>query len=124
MRISDWSSDVCSSDLALVATEIVEDDDIAGLEGGEQELLDISLEFLAVDRTVEEAGRLDAVVAQSSQDAERAPLAVRGLADQPLAPPTSPPKRGPVGFCPMLLDENPAIGVTAHLPCPPLPANT
>jgi hypothetical protein len=64
-----------------VAGEIVEDDDIARLEGGDQELLDIGLEFLAVDRAIEEAGRLDPVMPQGGQEGERAPTAMRCLAD-------------------------------------------
>src|SRR3546814_9926620 len=102
MRISDWSSDVCSSDLgrqeeelcagvsdgaadllALVTAEIIEDDEIARLEGGDQELLDVGLELLAVDRAIEEAGCLDAIMPQGGQEGERAPAAVRRLADPP-----------------------------------------
>ena len=36
--------------LALVRAEIVEDDDVARLEGGHEELLDIGQEALAIDR--------------------------------------------------------------------------
>ena len=38
---------------------------------------------LAVDGTVEHAGRVDAVVAQRSQECRRLPMAVRDLGDEP-----------------------------------------
>lgn len=108
--------------LALVAAEIVEDDDITGLEGGDQELLDVGTELLAIDRAIEEAGCLDPVMPQGGQEGERAPAAVRCLADQSLAawPPTA--QRSHVGFCPGLVDEDQAFGVDARLACSPSPA--
>ena len=53
-----------SHGLSLMQVEVVEDHDVARLEGGRKELFDIGVEALAVDRPVEQAGRLDAVVAQ------------------------------------------------------------
>jgi len=44
-----------------VRSEIVGEDDVVGLEGGNQELLDIGEETLAVDRAVEQARRFDAL---------------------------------------------------------------
>jgi hypothetical protein len=41
-----------------VQTEIVEDHDVAWLEGRDKELLDIGAEPLAVDGSVEQAGRV------------------------------------------------------------------
>ena len=46
-----------------MAVEIVHDDDVARRESGDDELLDIGGEELAVDRSVEHAGRVDPVVA-------------------------------------------------------------
>src|SRR3546814_14897181 len=86
MRISDWSSDVCSSDLpGLVAAEIVHDDDIARLEAGDQLLANIGQEAFAVDRTVEDARRGEPIAAQGAQEGHGAPVAVRGEAANPLA---------------------------------------
>src|SRR3546814_16211039 len=74
MRISDWSSDVCSSDLpGLVAAEIVHDDDIARLEAGDQLLANIGQEAFAVDRTVEDARRGEPIAAQGGQEGNGAP---------------------------------------------------
>ena len=47
-----------------MGAEIVEDHDVARLEGRDEELFDIGAEPLAVDGTVEQAGGVDAVVAQ------------------------------------------------------------
>src|SRR3546814_4162137 len=63
MRISDWSSDVCSSDL----------------------LANIGQEAFAVDRTVEDARRGEPIAAQGAQEGHGAPVAVRGEAANPLA---------------------------------------
>src|SRR3546814_15307706 len=83
MRISDWSSDVCSSDLA---------------------------------------GCLDAIMPQGGQEGERAPAAVRRLADQPLASWGPTAQRSHVSFCPGLIDEDQTFGVDARLTRSPLPA--
>lgn len=116
------ASDSTAHLLALVTAEIVEDDNIAGLEGGDQELLDVGTELLAVDRAIEEAGRLDPIMPQGGQEGERAPAAVRGLADQPLAAPAPTAQRSHVGFGPGLIDEDQAFGVDARLTRSPLPA--
>jgi hypothetical protein len=44
--------------------EVVHDDDVAGLEGGDENLVDIEPEAFAVDRPVDEPWRVDAVMAQ------------------------------------------------------------
>jgi hypothetical protein len=42
--------------LALMAAEIIHDDNVTGAEGGDQELFDVSAEAGAVDRPVDDAG--------------------------------------------------------------------
>jgi hypothetical protein len=54
-----------------VRSEIVEDDDVAGFEGGREFLFDIDEETLAVDRAVEQGRRVDAVAAQRRQERRR-----------------------------------------------------
>ena len=71
--------------LALVTAEIVDDDDVAGLERRHQELLDIGQEAFAVDRPVDHARGVDAVVAQRGEEGQRPPVAMRGFGDQPFA---------------------------------------
>jgi hypothetical protein len=67
---------------AFVGAEIVEHDDVVALEGGDEELLDVSAKPLAVDGAVEHAGRVDAVVAQRGQEG-------RGLPVMGWTPPTA-----------------------------------
>src|SRR2546428_4397241 len=62
---------------ALVAAEIVQNDDVAGTKRGHEDLLDIDPEALAVDRPLEQPRRVDAVVAQRSQERRGLPAAVR-----------------------------------------------
>ncbi len=70
--------------LSFVRAEIVEDDDVAWFEGRNQELLDVGEKALAVDGSVEQAGRLDAIVAQGGEESRGLPVPVRDLVDQPL----------------------------------------
>src|SRR5258705_11391898 len=64
-----------------MAAEIVHDDDISGGQRGYQELLDISAKAEAVDRPVDDAGRVDPIAAQCGQEGQRTPAAIRHLGD-------------------------------------------
>jgi hypothetical protein len=75
-------ADQAAHGVALVAAEIIHDDNVARAQGGDQELLDIGAKAGAVDRPVDDAGRGDAVVAQRRQKGQRAPAALRHLGDQ------------------------------------------
>ena len=66
-----------------MGAEIVEHDDVVALEGRDEELLDVGEKELAVDWAVEQAGRVDAVIAQRSQESRGLPFAVRDLGDEP-----------------------------------------
>jgi hypothetical protein len=66
-----------SHGFSFVGAKIVEDDNVVGFESRDEELLDIGAKALAVDRTVEHAGRLDAVVAQRGQEGRGLPFALR-----------------------------------------------
>jgi hypothetical protein len=85
---------------ALVRAEIVEDDEIARLQGGGEYLLDIGGEQRAIDRPVDDARGLDSIVPERGDKGERLPMAVRDLGGQPLAfaPPAA--QRGHVGLDP------------------------
>jgi hypothetical protein len=74
-----------SHGLSLVGTEIVEDDDVAWLEGRREELFDIGAEAFAVDGPVEQAGRIDAVVAQRGEESRGLPAAMSNLVDDALS---------------------------------------
>jgi hypothetical protein len=67
---------------SFMGAKIVEDDNVVGFESRDEELLDISAKALAVDRPVEQAGRLDAVVAKRGEEGRGLPLALRNLIDE------------------------------------------
>ena len=99
-------SDCLPHGLAFVRAEIVGYDDIVWLEGRDQELRDVGEEALAVDRAVEETGRLDAIAPQSGQEGRGFPVSVRDLVDQS-APARRPAvKAGHVRLGPGLVDED------------------
>src|SRR3954453_17477811 len=99
-----------------MTSQIVHDDDIAGLQHGDELLLDIGAEALAVDRSVEDARRCEPIAAQCAEEGQRAPVAVRSQSAQPLAlrPPTA--QRSHVGLDPGLIDEDQALRIEAALP--------
>src|SRR5262245_2867918 len=78
-----------------MAAEVVDDDDVARLEGRQQDLLDIGKEGLAVDRPVDDAGSVDAVAAKRGQECEGAPSALGYLGQQllPARRPAAPPRQ-------------------------------
>ena len=57
-----------------------------GFRIGDELLLDIGAEALAVDRPVEDARRGEPVAAQRAEEGQRAPVAMRGEAAQALCP--------------------------------------
>src|SRR5260370_29572437 len=71
--------------MALVAAEIVHDDNVAGLERRQEELLDIGFEAFAVDRSIKDARRVDPVVPQGRKGCECLPTPVRRLSAQALS---------------------------------------
>src|SRR5271154_1382508 len=112
-------SDGLSHRLSLVGAEIVEDDDVARLEGRREELLDIGAEAFAVDGAVEQAGGVDAVIAQGGKKRRGLPAAVRNLVDEALAFGRPAAQAGHVGFRPGLVDEPQSPGIDAALIGPP-----
>jgi folate-binding Fe-S cluster repair protein YgfZ len=104
--------------LALVAAEIVHDDDVAGLQRRAEHVLDVDQETLAVDRPVEHAGCIDPVVAECGEERQRAPLAERSMRDQRLAARCPTPDRRHVRLRPGLVDEDQAVRIE---PAPAMP---
>ena len=107
--------------LALVGSEIVHDDDVAGLEGWNQRLVDIGAETFAVDRAVEDTGCGEPVASKRTEECQSAPAAARGEAPQSGAfrPPTA--QRCHVGSDPGLIDEDQPVRIEAALPGLPAP---
>lgn len=70
---------------ALVAGEIVHDDDVAGGQCGHEELLDPLGKARAVDRLIEDARRVDPVATQGGDERHGPPVAIWHLGVQALA---------------------------------------
>jgi hypothetical protein len=117
-------SDGLSHRLSLMGAEIVEDDDVARLERRGEELLDIGAEAFAVNGAVEQAGRIDAVIAQGGKKRRGLPVAMRNLVDEALSFRRPAVQAGHVGFRPGLVDEHQSPGIDAALIGPPTRAMT
>ena len=100
----------------FVAAEIVHDDDVSRLQRRNELLFDIGLEASAIDRPVEDTGRNKSVAAQCPDKSQRAPMAVRGKADQAFALLCPAPQRRRVGLDPGLVDEDQPPGIEPGLP--------
>ncbi len=99
----------------LVAAQIVEEDHIAWPESWDEELLDVSQEADPLDRSIEDAGRGDAIAAQGGEDGQGFPVPVRGARRKPPPAQSPAPDRSHVGFRPGLGDEDKALGVEPSL---------
>lgn len=106
--------------LAFVAAQVVHDDDVASRERRYEELLDISGEELAVDRSVDHARCVDPVATQGGKEGERAPFAERRFGMEPFAASGATMGAGHVGFSPGLVDEDEAPGIKPALIFAPL----
>jgi hypothetical protein len=89
-----------------VTAKVVQDDDIAGMQRGDQHLLDISAEDVRVDRAVEDLGRVDPVMAQRSEEGHGIPVAKRGLGEHAMTALTPASQRSHVGLGPCLVNED------------------
>ena len=101
--------------LSFVGSEIVEDDDVARFQSRHEELIDIGAETLAVDGSVKQAGRVDAVVAQGGEERRGLPLALRNLVDEALSLRRPAAKPCHIGLRPGLIDEDQTSGINVPL---------
>lgn len=108
-------SDGGAGGLTLVASQIVEDDDVAGRERRDEVLLDPGGEGLAIDRSVQHQGGDDPIVAQAGQEGQRLPMPERSLAHQRRATwrPAAQPRH--VGLDPGFVNEDQSARVQAML---------
>ena len=70
-------ADGFANGLALMAAKIIEDDNVAWFERRNQELFNVGEEASAVDRAVDDRGRIDPVMAKRGKEGQRLPMAVR-----------------------------------------------
>ena len=102
-------SDRPTNGFSFVAAEIVHHDDVPRQKRGRQHGLDIGFEALAVDRTVENPGRFDAIMPKGGYKGHGFPMAVRNFGDKPVSSQRPSPQRRHVGLCPCLVDEDQAL---------------
>jgi hypothetical protein len=67
----------------LVHRQVVEHDDVAGAQRGDQDLFDVREECRIVDGPIEHSGRGEPVEAQARNDRVRLPMAARRMVMQP-----------------------------------------
>jgi hypothetical protein len=115
-------SDGLADRRAFVAAEVVHDHQVAGLERRYQNLFDISAEPLCVDRTIQQPGRLDAVMSKCRDKGHRVPVAIRDVAEQARPARRPATQRGHVGLGPGLVDKDQTGRVNAGLIATPLRA--
>ncbi len=104
-----------SHGLTLVTAQVIDDDDVAGLEGGDEKLLHICRKADGVDGAIEDHWGVDPVVSKSGQEGHGFPVTVRRFGIEPLAPWA--PSVGPrhVGFGPGLVNKHQAFGIDLSL---------
>ena len=112
-----------SDALDPVARQIIQDDDVALLELGNEELFDPSAELLAVDRAVERARRDETVLPQRADEGGRLPMAPWNRRDEPLAARASAVEPGHFGRCAGFIDKDQIVRSPFVLLRPPLLAS-
>ena len=110
--------------LGFMTTEVVHDDDVAGLQSPDKLLFDISQEARPVDRSVEDTRCRELIVAKRGQEGHGAPMAVWCKADQALALRSPATQRRHIGLDPGLVDKDKALRLKPGLKAlpPPTPA--
>ena len=106
--------------MALMAAEVVHDDNVAWRENRDENLLDISAEAHAIDRSVDDAGRGEAVATQRRQKREGPPFAEGRFGDQALASGAAAVGARHVGFGPGLVDEDKPPRIDRRLTIDPM----
>ena len=106
-----------------MAWQIVEDDDVALLEFGNEELLDPGAEGLAVDRAVERARRDQTILSQRADEGRRFPMAPGNRRDETFAARASAIEPRHFRRCAGLVDKHQIIRAPFGLLRPPLLAS-
>jgi hypothetical protein len=103
----------------LMGGQVVEDDDIAGLEDRTQDLLDIGEEGLSGHRAVDGHGGDDAVGGEAADEGRGLPMAVRDRSAAALASGRAAIHTGHLGRRPAFIDEDEALGIEVGLSIDP-----
>lgn len=100
-----------SDGLALVASQIVHDDDITRGQVRNEDLFHIGQELEPIDRSIEDARGIDPIASQGCQEGLCTPVTVRGFADQARALGRPSAQRRHVCLGPGLINKNEAFGI-------------
>lgn len=104
----------------LVDAEIVEDDDVARMEGRDQDLFDVGQKAGRVDRAIEDPGSGETVETQRGEDRVRLPVAERRMIDEPLAAETPPVATQQIGRDATFIKKHEPRGVQGRDRRPPV----
>ena len=104
----------------LVDGQVVDHDDVARAEGGDENLLDVGQETDAVDRAVEDGRGVESGGPQRGQHGVRLPMPAGRVIVEPHAARTPPVAAEQVGRHPALVEEHIAIGLAKRLAVAPL----
>lgn len=98
-----------------MAAQVIDNDNVAGFEGGNEKLLHIGGEADGVDGTIEDRWGVDPVMAESGQKGHGFPVTVRRSGVEALSPLA--PSVGPrhVGLGPGLINEHETAGIDLSL---------
>lgn len=108
-------ADGLAGGLSFVASQIIEDNDVTGLQGWCQGLLHPGGEGRSIDGAIEDQGSDDPVMAQARQKGQSFPMAVGNLGEQgfPTRTPTAQARH--IGLDPGLVDKDQAGGIKPML---------
>jgi hypothetical protein len=100
---------------AFMGGQVVEDDDVAGLESRGQLGFDVSLEDAPIHRRVDDEWRGERVATQAGDEGLRLPMAERGLGETPLAFPATAAQARHLGGGSGLVEEDQSVRLKPHV---------
>ena len=98
-----------------MTSKIVHDNDVAGLQLGDELLLAMSAKALVVDWSVEDARCCELIPALRTEEGQRAPVAMCSKGVLPLAPRAPIAQTRPVGLDPVLIDGDQSLRIWIDL---------
>lgn len=115
-------SDRLPHGFAAMRSEIVHDNDVAGLEHGDEDFFDVEPKALAVDGAIDKPRRLNVVSSERRDERHRVPMSERRLLLQSVAARGPPPQRRHIRLSPGFINENEPVRVDPLLIGDPLRA--
>ena len=106
----------------FVGGKIVHHDDIAGAQGWDEKMLDISQEARAIHRPIKHTGRGDPIMTKRGNECCCHPMAVRDGRDKALTARSASIKPCHIGLRPSFVNEDKMFRVQTGLACTPLVA--